>query len=192
MGLTYSKLEDQNHVDSVLYEIDMLRFTTRKLVESDWSEYRDAWVYLESFLVHYRNLIDFFGKQRFSDTDVHVSNIWKMENIPTPSNLPEIEADGVKLRELYEPKRDGGRISQYVQHLTTKRIEPKNWQLHEMLRDLDPLLAKIENHLRPHGKAKLMPEEPMMVLGSHSASTSVCTETAGAAAMLYPDYWKKR
>ena len=111
-----------------------------------------------------------------------------MENISPPANLPEIEADGIKLRELYEPKGDGGtRISQYVQHLTTKRIEPKNWELHEMLRDLDPLLAKIENHLRPHGKANLMPEEPMMLLGPHPASTSTRTETAAAALLIYPD-----
>ena len=189
MGLTYSTLDKQNHVDSVLYEIDMLRFTTRKLVESDWKEYREAWVYLEAFLLHYRNLLDFFGNENPRDTDVHVSNIWKMENIPTPSNLPEIQTDGINLRNIYEPK-DGVRISQHVQHITTKRVEPKDWQLHAMLRDLDPLLAKIENHLRPHGKAKLMPEEPMMLHGPHSASTSVCTETAAAWALLHRD-WKK-
>jgi hypothetical protein len=77
MSLTYSRPDKLNDVDIVLYEIDMLRFAAHRLVESMWQEPRDAWVYLEAFWVHERNLIEFFGKSNPSDTDLHVMTIWQ-------------------------------------------------------------------------------------------------------------------
>jgi hypothetical protein len=191
MDLIYSRTAKHNHVDTVLYEIDMLRFTTRRLLESDWKEIRDAWAYLESFLVHFRNLADFFGKATPSKTDVHVTNIWELEKLAPPPYLDKIHSVGKALLEQYEPPdaKGGGRISQYVQHLTTKRIEPKDWHLDKMLKEIDPLLAQVEEYLRPYSGAKLKPEEPIMIFGTHSASTSVATETA-AAAMKIEDYLK--
>ena len=48
----------------------MLRFAAKRLVRERWEEPQDAWVYLEDFLVHYRNLIEFLGKQdNIRDTD---------------------------------------------------------------------------------------------------------------------------
>ena len=188
MDVTYSRIAKQNHVDTVLYEIDMLRFTTRRLLESDWRESRDAWAYLESFLVHYRNLIDFFGKQNPSATDIHLTNIWDLARIGQPKNLDKIHAAGKELLGRYEPsdKQGGGRISQYVQHVTTRRTEPKDWHLHEMLKDIDPLLAQVEDLLRPYSGAMLKPEEPIMIFGEHTANMSVSTETTAAAKKIEP------
>jgi hypothetical protein len=182
MPLTFSRLPKLNHVDTVLYEIDMLRFATGRLVEGDWKDSRDAWVYLESFLVHYRNLLEFFGKPEASGTDVHVTTIWRLENISPPETLDKIRATGMDLLKRYEPpdNQGGGRISQYVQHCTTKRIEPKDWGLDKMLEDIGPLLAEVEEHLRPHAGAMLTAVEEVNVGGPFSASTTVATSTAAA------------
>jgi hypothetical protein len=178
--LTFSRIKKLNHVDTVLYEIDMLRFATGRLAEGDWKEPRDAWVYLESFLVHYRSLLEFFGKPKASDTDIHVTTIWQLEKIPPPETLDKIHATGMELLKRYEPPdtQGGGRISQYVQHCTTKRIEPKDWGLHKMLEDIDPLLAEVEKHLRPYAKAMLTTVQAVHVIETFSASTTVMTATA--------------
>jgi len=52
----------------------MLHFAVQRLSEQKLTE-RDAWVYLEAFLLHYRNLIEFLGKQNPSATDLHVTTI---------------------------------------------------------------------------------------------------------------------
>ena len=124
MPLTYSRPGKFNHPDTILYEIDMLRFATARLVESNWREPRDAWVYLESFLVHYRSLIEFLGKEKPSKTDVHVTTLWELVKSMPPAGLKEIHAKGKQLLKEYEPKdaQGGGRISQYLQHCTTKRV----------------------------------------------------------------------
>jgi hypothetical protein len=45
----------------MLYEIDMLRHTAETLAQGKWNVALDEWACLESFLVHFRNLIEFFG-----------------------------------------------------------------------------------------------------------------------------------
>jgi hypothetical protein len=189
MPLTFSRVRKFNHADTVLYEIDMLRFTATKLSESDWKEPRDAWVYLESFLVHYRSLLHFFGTPKASRTDVHVTTIWRLEKLKPPDNLAEIRATGMELLKQYEPSDDegGGRISQYVQHLTTRRIEPKDWGVGKMLQDINPLVAEVEKCLRPHAEAALPAVQQTNVITTMSASTAVVTITASAAVQIKSD-----
>jgi hypothetical protein len=92
-----------NDADTVLYEIYMLRFAAKRLVRERWEEPQDAWVYLEDFLVHYRNLIEFLGKQNnIRDTDLHVTTIWAKLGVPPPAGLARIHADGAKLWAEYE------------------------------------------------------------------------------------------
>ena len=59
----YSRPEKLNDAQTVLYEIDMLRYAYDRLAspQPTWTQ-ADEWVYLEDFLLHYRNLIQFFGK----------------------------------------------------------------------------------------------------------------------------------
>jgi len=56
------------HADTILYEVYMLRFSIRRLMQhdeqGDWEDQKDAWGYLEVFLLHYRNLIEFLGKTK--------------------------------------------------------------------------------------------------------------------------------
>ena len=67
----------------ILYEIDMLRFTYAQILRPrEGSRNADVWVYLEAFLVHYRNLLDFFGKRAPNRSNLSISrpdDIWPEE-----------------------------------------------------------------------------------------------------------------
>src|SRR5229473_1030452 len=150
MSLVFSRPDKINHIDTIRYEIDMLRFTAQQLAEKKIE--RDAWVYLESFLLHYRSLIDFLGTEKPRPTDLHVMTIWQLATLVPPMNLDEIYAKGQALRARYEPTdaQGGGRISQYLQHCTTKRIDPKDWAVTAMVDDIEPLLSEVEKYLGTH------------------------------------------
>ncbi len=64
-----SRIDKLDQYQTVLYEIDMLRFAHERMLPPPWDGARegDVWVYLESFLVHYRNLLEFFGKKSPDD-----------------------------------------------------------------------------------------------------------------------------
>jgi len=102
-----------------------------------------------------------------------------------PMNLDEIYAKGQALRARYEPTdaQGGGRISQYLQHCTTKRIDPKDWQVSSMFNDIEPLLCEVEKHL---GTNKFILDRVSTVgtLDPLSASTTVGTFTASAARLI--------
>jgi len=178
MTLSLSRPKKLDHVDTIRYEIDMLRFAAQRLAEEKLTE-RDAWVYLEAFLLHYRNLIDFLGSEKPRDTDLHVTSIWQLANLTPPATLNEIHAKGRALRARYEPTdaQGGGRISQYLQHCTTKRIDAKDWEVGEMVGDIEPLLCEVEKCLGAH-KFMFDPVETVGTLGQLSASTTVGTLTA--------------
>jgi hypothetical protein len=183
MPLIYSRPDKLNHADTVLYEIDMLRFAAGRMVESDWRESRDAWVYLESFLVHYRNLISFLGSENPRVTDLHVATIWQLTNLAPPTEIAKIHITGKQLWQKYEPRdaQGGGRISQYLQHCTTKRIDFKNWEIDTMISDIEPVLVEIEKCLRSSAANRIVRAvPPVQVLEPLSASTTVATITASA------------
>jgi len=75
-----------------------------------------------------------------------------------------------------------------LQHCTTKRIEEKHWLIHEMVNEIEPLLAEVEKALKP-SNTLLEVIRPMRILGFHSASTMVATSTA-VLPMLLPDSTK--
>jgi hypothetical protein len=155
----------------------MLRFACNRLIRSQWENERDAWVYLESFLVHYRNLIEFLGKQqdRIKRGDIHITTLWGLEGLTTPSWATQIHAKGQTLWVKYEEHDD--RISRYLQHCTTKRIDAKDWQIDEMVNEIEPLLREIEKAVKPtNNLLEGIRAVPAMV--AHSASTTVATSTA--------------
>jgi hypothetical protein len=185
MSLIYSRRDKLNHVDTILYEIDMLRFAAGRLVEGKWREPRDAWVYLEAFLIHYRNLIEFLGKPNPRDTDLHVTTIWQLVNLAPPARLDKIHADGAKLLNEYEPsdKQGGGRISQYLQHCTTKRIDFKEWRIDTMSKQIEPLLWQVEQCLGQRVRI-LKPAKAVEFQESHAASTTTLTITPNVIPLI--------
>ena len=182
MSLILSRPKKLDHVDTVRYEIDMLRFAAQRLAEKTLTE-RDAWVYLEAFLLHYRNLIDFLGSEGPRSTDLHVTNVWQLANLTPPATLNELYAKGRALRARYEPTdaQGGGRISQYLQHCTTKRTDAKDWAVTTMVEDIEPLLAAVEMHLGAH--SFILPPVTVKTLDQFSASTTTGTFTSAAAVL---------
>jgi hypothetical protein len=102
-----NKLE---HPDTVLYEIYMLRFAAGQLDAEKTG--KDAWVYLESFLLHFRNLIEFIGNPNRRAGDLRIENMC--------SNLVTVRDNGIRLFKKYERGED--RISRYLAHCTEMRI----------------------------------------------------------------------
>jgi hypothetical protein len=181
MPLTFSRPAKLNHIDTVSYEIYMLRHAINRLAEQKLTE-RDAWVYLEAFLLHFRNLIEFLGKDNPSTTDLNVMTIWNLVGLPAPAKLNRIHADGKVLLARYEPPDflGGGRISQYLQHCTAKRTDAKDWEVATMMNEIEPLLRELEKSLvATPGILPAVVAVP--TLDYFSASTTVGTHTASAA-----------
>jgi len=137
----------------------------------------DVWTYLEDFLLHFRNLIEFLGSESPRNDDLHILTICKLMNFPEPANLDKLHEKGKKLRAKYEPSnaKGGGRISQYLQHCTKKRIDAKKWEIGTMSNEIEPLLIDIEAGLGPDtGILKLVP--PIGHLTLRAFGSPVCFE----------------
>jgi hypothetical protein len=185
MSLIISRPKKLSHIDTVHYEIYMLRHAISRLAEQKLTE-RDAWVYLEAFLLHYRNLIEFLGKENPRPTDLHVTTIWNLVGLSAPAKLNEMHTGGKALWAKYEPSDDqgGGRISQYLQHCTTKRIDAKDWAVVTMIEEIEPLLSELETNLPAPTDTVLIPVPPIKGFAVFSASTAVGTHTAVAAVVV--------
>src|SRR5580658_10673111 len=149
MPLTLSRVNKLSHSDTILYEIYMLRFSCERMIRGKWEHERDAWLCLESFLVHYRNLIEFLGKPQdeIKNGEIHITNIWRLEKVAAPNGVEEMHKKGQILWMKYERQED--RISRYLQHCTTKRVDAKDWQIDEMVSEIETLLSEVEKVLKP-------------------------------------------
>jgi hypothetical protein len=117
----------------------MLRFTAGQLNMGTYE--KDAWVYVESFLIHFRNLIEFLGNpdpRAKGVRDLHVTTLWAREGLQEPETLSRLHSDGRQLFEFYE--RQKSRISRFVAHCTEKRIDFKEWYIDKMCEEIEPLL----------------------------------------------------
>jgi hypothetical protein len=98
-----SRIDKLDHYQTVLYEIDMLRFAHRKMLPLwEGAQEGDVWVYLESFLVHYRNLLDFFGKKPSRKTDL---TIWRPQVIWSSESGLEARQPSQDDLETHEKRR---------------------------------------------------------------------------------------
>ncbi len=175
MPTTFSRPDKLTDAETMLYEINMVRFAASRLLRGAWESDKDRWAFLECFLLHYRNLIEFLGKEQHlvQDTDLHVSNIWQRLGVSEPAPLPKIREQGDKLWAKYERVRD--KISRYLQHCTTLRTELKSWEVGTMNEELETVLADVEKVLRG-GYQSWAPERPVILLGAASNSTTTtCT-----------------
>jgi hypothetical protein len=174
MPATFSRLEKATDAETILYEIDMLRFATSELISGKLERGDREWVYLECFLLHYRNLIEFVGKEQrdVRKTDLHVSNFWKRIHTKPPAELAQVHAAGRKLWEKYERVDD--RISRFLQHCTTLRTEFKEWEVGTMYNELDPLLQAIEKAIRP-----ARAQQPRLTISEREAYSTTTSVTYG-------------
>lgn len=186
MPVIRSRPKKLNHADTVLYEIYMLRFAADRLKREQWDDQKDAWAYLEAFLLHYRSLIEFLGKTtNIRRTDLHVTTIWKLLKATPPEDESGIHREGAKLLAKYEGVED--RISRYLNHCTTRRTDAKSWRIDEMSYEIEPLLAPVEAALRPRAHNPLVkPLHAVQFLSPHEASATVSTNTSPRAVEVNP------
>ncbi len=174
MPAIFSRPDKLTDAQTILYEIDMVRFAASRFLRGKWESEKDRCACLECFLVHYRNLIEFLGKEQplVQGTDLHVSNIWQRLGVPEPAQLPKVREQGDKLWAKYERVPD--RISRYLQHCTTLRTESKSWEVGTMNGELEPLLAEVEKSLRGNYQSWSR-ERPVVFLDAASNCTATVT-----------------
>lgn len=131
----YSRPEKGDHLSTIRYEIEMLEFCYQNLVSKlgKWGDIRMAWVCLEAFLLHYRNLVEFFGSEgdlKVSDPEVWANRKLSPEEIALISN-----------RNLCKKYR--GPISAYLQHCTKIRATiDRSWNVVAMFNEISGPIAK--------------------------------------------------
>jgi hypothetical protein len=154
-----TRTDKLHHYQTILYEIDMLQFTYERMLLP--SKEGDVWVYLESFLLHYRNLIAFFGapiRRRAPTrkvTDLTITRphvIWSRDaglagRQPNEADLRCTREAGERLWHKYEDLGRHDTISRYLHHCTTYRIQAKSWTPSEMMGDIREILELIQKHL---------------------------------------------
>jgi hypothetical protein len=139
---------------------------------------------LESFLLHYRNLVEFFGKVPREKTDLSIQRpdkIWPDPKArPSATELAEMQALGEELKGSYEDRKKDDTISKYLQHCTEHRIEAKSWEPREMMVEMERLIQLFEKHLSPFRPAiDSIPIEE--ILGKPDASDRyVAASSSGA------------
>lgn len=164
------------NAQTILYEIDMLRFTAGRFekAESKWGE----WSNLECFLLHFRNLIEFFGNPRPRGDDLSTQTpkkIWTdPATMPTQAHLDPLYREDLWTKyEVRKKAQLNDKISRYLQHCTEQRVEGKEWKIGEMFGELDPLMSAFEDLLpdkeRPWGP---QPSVLVFVPGHFTLSTA--------------------
>jgi hypothetical protein len=112
---------------------------------------------------------------RVRQGDIHITNLWGLEGQTAPSWANQIHSQAQPLWTKYEEQAD--RISRYLQHCTTQRVQAKDWLIDEMNNEIEPLLSQIGQALQPTNQ--LLEAVPaVQILTPHTASTAVATPTA--------------
>jgi hypothetical protein len=138
----YTRRPKESHRDTVTYEIDMLDFCARR-ARREHSEAADKGVYLEGFLLHYRNLIRFFSgeyhREDKGDLSLANSRAWSDREL-TPVETVTFRDAAKKLDAKYHQA-----ISQYLQHITRVRYdEDRDWDLELMTTEITPIISAFE------------------------------------------------
>lgn len=129
---------------------------------------------MESFLLHFRNLIEFFnGNPRF-DNDLNVARPTQLlqgfpQAKPEESQISSLEQP--RLFEKYEGRDVNDKISRYLHHCTTQRVELKDWNLGEMYGEIEPLLTSFKE-LFPQVESVAHCETPRLVVGTSDGSST--------------------
>ena len=140
--IMYSRRPKESHLDTIDYEIEMLGFCAQAVTHRQHSAPKDRYVYLEGFLLHYRNLIRFFSGEHHRADDLSTSNsaAWAARNL-TPDELTAIRVPAKILDTKYF-----GEISKYLHHCTLLRHDvDRGWDIEIMVREIEPILIAFQN-----------------------------------------------
>ena len=142
-GRMYERNRKSSHLATVYYEVDMLEFTFRKVSESESGAGPDWNLLIEGFLLHYRNLIEFFSgkKHRLNGSDISIADpeVWSGRTL-TEAEMSQLQPIAQELENDYWTD-----ISQFLQHCTLRRhLEFREWDIAKMFERLTPVLKSFE------------------------------------------------
>jgi hypothetical protein len=133
----YERRQKESHRETVIYEIEMLAFCFDNLPQGRSCDGSDEYLYLEGFLLHYRNLLEFFSgnHHRSSDISTADSRIWANRKL----SAAEIAAIVVPAKAL--DAKYFQVISAYLQHCTLLRHQQDlAWDVAEMKKSIDLII----------------------------------------------------
>jgi hypothetical protein len=138
----YSRRAKESHRDTISYEIDMLGFCAQA-VSRKHPATEDQWVYLECFLLHYRNLIRVFSRENHDERrgDLSTANVeaWLGRDL-IPEEHVAIRIPARRLDEAYHRE-----ISKYLQHCTRLRHDVgRGWDVELMFEEIRPIITAFE------------------------------------------------
>jgi len=163
----YARPKKECHLDTIRYEIDMLRFCEERLRanEGNWRDEGDSNAFLEAFLVHYRNLIEFLadhGEIRLTEPELWAGRAVSNKDLLRLKNVA-----------LYRKWRSP--ISRYLQHITRIRAEmDRGWPVDQMYGQIEPCIKTFER-LLPRIKGQERIVSPSSPLGDAHTATIVRT-----------------
>jgi hypothetical protein len=168
------------HTQTILYEIDMLRFTHSRARSGNGFE---EWRNLECFLLHFRNLIEFFGNPNSRSDTLSVQEPpeeftrdpekrTQMKNLFLESLWRKYEVRDVEAGE------ENDKISRYLQHCTQQRVRDKVWHVQEMFEELQPFMVKFEELIDDKHRSwgRSFPAQEVTLLLGDSCSTASGTK----------------
>jgi hypothetical protein len=173
----YERSRKISQLDTIWYEISMLGFTHSALTKMKQVPEPESNLYIEGFLLHYRNLIQFFsgnpdkyrkgGTGKPADLSTFAPEAWAKRKL-TDDEIAKIQAPARQLEQKYWDD-----ISQFLQHCTERRfVEFKDWNLAEMFKELDPIVSAFHKSF-PHQEEPRRPNAT--VLSSNGAHTATIT-----------------
>jgi hypothetical protein len=140
----YERTSKDTHLETIWYEMDMLEFSYREFMKNTAPQQSPYWnLLIEGFLLHYRNLIQFFSgseerHKRYKGNDLSTFDPMPWGNRQlTKEETEGIKTPGEKLDQTYSNK-----ISSLLQHCTVERIEPlQGWEMEEMYAEIEPIMS---------------------------------------------------
>lgn len=185
----HSRPDKLSHAEIVLYEIDMLRFAKGHLLAPiGFRSEGEEWLCLEAFLLHYRNLIEFFsGRPRLPD-DLSIARPQDIWRSGPPDNPTLASMTRLDLYEKYDTRDNPEAISKYLHHCTQQRAIKKEWNVRNMYEDLRPVIEQLES-LLPEYKPATKSGKPKEVVtiaaeGQSTATTRVIDHGQGPSGAL--------
>jgi len=167
----YERRRKGSHLDTIHYEIDMLEFalakSKRQLSPPELN------MTIECFLLHYRNLIEFFSGSKHREKGIDISiakpEVWSGRQL-TEQEAKALVIPAQKLVDEYWTD-----ISQFLQHCTLRRFkEFRDWDLQEMWDKLEFGLKFFRKYFPPTTRSEGFP----ILNSTRSLSTAPFSRTA--------------
>ncbi len=154
----YSRNKDKTYLDAIGYEVEMLWFCREQIQQQPApSDTRAKSLYVEGFLLHFRNLIRFFSGKRPRPYDLSTADPDPWAGRPlTDDEITLFKVAAECLDEDYYQS-----ISKYLQHCTALAQKGEHeWNIEGMFEEIAPIVREFERRfliLPPKAAVPLKP-----------------------------------